>query len=151
MRLIFAGTPDFAVAALSALIAAKHEVALVLTQPDRPAGRGMRELPSPVKRWAQQHGIEVFQPVSLKSPEAQSQNRGCESERHGRRGLRFDFAASGARHAALRLHQCACVAAAALARRRAYPARDSRGRPGDRHHHHANGRGARYRADAAGR
>lgn len=72
MRLIFAGTPDFAVAALSALIAAKHGVALVLTQPDRPAGRGMRELPSPVKRLAQQHGIEVFQPVSLKFPEAQA-------------------------------------------------------------------------------
>ena len=72
MRLIFAGTPDFAVAALNALIAAKHDVALVLTQPDRPAGRGMRESPSPVKRLAQQHGIEVFQPVSLKSPDAQS-------------------------------------------------------------------------------
>jgi methionyl-tRNA formyltransferase len=72
MRLIFAGTPDFAVAALGALIDAKHEVALVLTQPDRPAGRGMRESPSPVKRLAEQHGLAVFQPPSLKTPEAQS-------------------------------------------------------------------------------
>ena len=72
MRLVFAGTPEFAVAVLAALIAAKHDVALVLTQPDRPAGRGMRETPSPVKRLAQRHGIEVFQPSSLKSTDAQN-------------------------------------------------------------------------------
>ena len=72
MRLIFAGTPEFAATALSTLIAANHEIALVLTQPDRPAGRGMRETPSPVKRLAQQHGIKVSQPLSLKTPEAQA-------------------------------------------------------------------------------
>jgi methionyl-tRNA formyltransferase len=72
MRLIFAGTPEFAVAALVALIDAKHDIALVLTQPDRPAGRGLRETPSPVKRLAQQHGIEVFQPVTLKTAQAQA-------------------------------------------------------------------------------
>ena len=72
MRLIFAGTPDFAVAALEALIAAKHTVALVLTQPDRPAGRGMRQTPSPVKRVAQQHDIDVFQPQSLKMADHQA-------------------------------------------------------------------------------
>ena len=72
MRLIFAGTPDFAAIALAALVEAKHDIALVLTQPDRPAGRGLRETPSPVKRLAQQHRIEVFQPPTLKSPEAQA-------------------------------------------------------------------------------
>ena len=72
MRLIFAGTPEFAAAALAALIDAKHEVLLVLTQPDRPAGRGMKEMPSAVKQLALKHGIEVFQPVTLKSPEAQA-------------------------------------------------------------------------------
>lgn len=72
MRIIFAGTPEFAVAVLAQLLAAKHQVLLVLTQPDRPAGRGMRETPSPVKRVAQRYGLEVFQPPSLKSPEAQS-------------------------------------------------------------------------------
>ncbi len=72
MRLIFAGTPDFAATAFAALIEAQHDIALVLTQPDRPAGRGLRESPSAVKRLAQQHGIEVFQPPSLKSLEAQA-------------------------------------------------------------------------------
>ena len=72
MRLIFAGTPEFAAAALAALIAAEHAILLVLTQPDRPAGRGMKEMPSAVKQLAQKHGIEVFQPLSLKAPEAQA-------------------------------------------------------------------------------
>ena len=72
MRLIFAGTPEFAAQALRALIAAGHEVALVLTQPDRPAGRGMSLQPSAVKQVALQHGIEVFQPLSLKEAAAQA-------------------------------------------------------------------------------
>ncbi len=72
MRLIFAGTPEFAAQALHAIIAAGHEVPLVLTQPDRPAGRGMSLQPSPVKNLAQEHGIEVFQPLTLKDAEAQA-------------------------------------------------------------------------------
>lgn len=72
MKLIFAGTPEFAAQALQAIIAAGHEVALVLTQPDRPAGRGMMLQPSPVKKLALEHGIEVFQPLTLKDAEAQA-------------------------------------------------------------------------------
>ena len=72
MRLIFAGTPEFAAQALAAIIAAGHEVALVLTQPDRPAGRGMVLQPSAVKKVALEHGIEVFQPLTLKDGEAQA-------------------------------------------------------------------------------
>lgn len=72
MKLIFAGTPEFAAQALAAIIAAGHEVALVLTQPDRPAGRGMNLQPSPVKKLAEVHGIEVFQPLTLKEAEAQA-------------------------------------------------------------------------------
>ena len=72
MRLIFAGTPEFAAEALRSLIEAGHEVALVLTQPDRPAGRGMSLQPSAVKQVALQHGIEVFQPLSLKEAAAQT-------------------------------------------------------------------------------
>ncbi len=72
MRVIFAGTPEFAAQALAAIIAAGHEVPLVLTQPDRPAGRGMALQPSPVKRLAQTHGIAVFQPQTLKDAEAQA-------------------------------------------------------------------------------
>jgi len=73
MRLIFAGTPEFAAAALAALIEAGHDVALVLTQPDRPSGRGMRLTPSPVKQLALQHGLSVLQPVALKDVEVQAQ------------------------------------------------------------------------------
>lgn len=66
MKLVFAGTPEFAATALAALHQAGHEIALVLTQPDRPAGRGMQLQASPVKQYATTHGIEVAQPVSLR-------------------------------------------------------------------------------------
>lgn len=73
MRLIFAGTPEFAAVALAALLDAGHEIALVLTQPDRPAGRGMKLAPSPVKQRALQHGLVVLQPATLKDAEIQTQ------------------------------------------------------------------------------
>lgn len=66
MRAIFAGTPEFAAVALAAIHAAGIEVPLVLTQPDRPAGRGMQMHASPVKQFALQHHIPVAQPASLK-------------------------------------------------------------------------------------
>ena len=66
MRVAFAGTPEFARTALEALHAAGYEIALVLTQPDRPAGRGLKLQPSPVKQFAQVHGIPVLQPRSLR-------------------------------------------------------------------------------------
>jgi len=72
MKLIFAGTPEFAAQALQGIVDAGHEVALVLTQPDRPAGRGMTLQPSAVKKVALEHGIEVFQPLTLKDAEAQA-------------------------------------------------------------------------------
>lgn len=72
LKIIFAGTPDFAVPALAALIKAGHHVALVLTQPDRPSGRGMKLKFSPVKALALQHQIEVFQPENLKDLNAQA-------------------------------------------------------------------------------
>lgn len=71
MRLIFAGTPEFAARALEAIVAAGHEVPLVLTQPDRPAGRGLALQPSAVKQVALAHGMEVFQPATLKDAAAQ--------------------------------------------------------------------------------
>src|SRR3546814_603259 len=72
MKLIFAGTPDFAVPALEALIQARHEVVLVLTQPDRPSGRGMKLTASPVKLTALTHHIPVFQPHTLKDADTQA-------------------------------------------------------------------------------
>ena len=66
MRVVFAGTPRFAAAALEALVHAGHDIPLVLTQPDRPAGRGMKTVFSDVKQAALGFGLEVFQPPSLK-------------------------------------------------------------------------------------
>lgn len=73
MKLIFAGTPEFAAIALEAILQAGHEVALVLTQPDRPAGRGMKLTPSPVKQTALRHGLPVSQPLTLKEAAAQAE------------------------------------------------------------------------------
>ena len=70
MKIIFAGTPHFAASALAALLK-EHQVVAVLTQPDRPAGRGMQLAASPVKQLALQHGLPVLQPVTLKTEEAQ--------------------------------------------------------------------------------
>ena len=71
MKIIFAGTPEFAVPALAALIEAGHEIVMVLTQPDRPAGRGMKLKASPVKVLATQHQLNVFQPETLKDQSVQ--------------------------------------------------------------------------------
>ena len=73
MRLAYMGTPDFAVPALRALLAAGHDVAAVYSQPPRPAGRGQREQRSPVHEFAAGHGIAVRTPVSLKTAEAQGE------------------------------------------------------------------------------
>ena len=66
MKVAFAGTPEFARVALAALHGAGHEVPLVLTQPDRPAGRGLKLQASPVKQYAQAHGLPLAQPRSLR-------------------------------------------------------------------------------------
>ena len=70
MKIIFAGTPHFAASALAALLK-EHQVVAVLTQPDRPAGRGMHLTATPVKQFALQHGLPVLQPVTLKTEEIQ--------------------------------------------------------------------------------
>lgn len=71
MRIVLAGTPDFAVPALAALVAAGHPIAAALTQPDRPAGRGLAAAASPVKQAAARLGIPLLQPATLKTPAAQ--------------------------------------------------------------------------------
>mgnify|MGYP005748385739 CR=1 FL=1 len=76
LRIAYAGTPDFAVPALKALIDSRHEVVAVYTQPDRPAGRGRKLKAGPVKTVAQAHGIPVEQPVSLREGEAQARLAG---------------------------------------------------------------------------
>ncbi|UCH49465.1 MAG: methionyl-tRNA formyltransferase [Betaproteobacteria bacterium] len=76
MRLVFAGTPSFAATALDALIESEHQVALVLTRPDAAAGRGLKTVPSEVKRRAVAHELPVFQPVTLRDPAVVEHVRG---------------------------------------------------------------------------
>ncbi|AFJ45449.1 methionyl-tRNA formyltransferase [Shimwellia blattae] len=71
LRIIFAGTPDFAARHLDALLSSHHQVVGVFTQPDRPAGRGKKLMPSPVKVLAEEKQLPVFQPVSLRPEENQ--------------------------------------------------------------------------------
>ncbi len=73
MRIVFMGTPDFAVPSLGHLILNGHEIAAVYTQPDKPAGRGRSVTVSPVKKAALAHNLTVVQPVSLKQPDAIAQ------------------------------------------------------------------------------
>ena len=80
MKLIFAGTPEFAAFALDALIAAGHNIGLVLTQPDRPAGRGLRTRASPVKTLALEQRLPLLQPISLNAVEVQAQLRDINAE-----------------------------------------------------------------------
>ncbi|WP_084205769.1 methionyl-tRNA formyltransferase [Thiomicrorhabdus chilensis] len=72
MKVIFAGTPEFSVAPLQALLDSNHDVIAIYTQPDRPAGRGRKLTASPVKQLALQHDIPVYQPNSLRDAEAQT-------------------------------------------------------------------------------
>jgi len=73
LKIIFAGTPVFAAQALKALLDKQFEIVAVLTQPDRPSGRGMQLKPSPVKQLALEHGLVVLQPQSLKEADIQNQ------------------------------------------------------------------------------
>jgi methionyl-tRNA formyltransferase len=90
MKVIFAGTPEFAAVALQALHEAGFEIPLVLTQPDRPAGRGMQLQPSAVKQYAVKHGIEVLQPLSLRM-DAKDPQRAAEAKAAHERLLATDY------------------------------------------------------------
>jgi len=80
LRIVFAGTPEFAVPPLEALHAAGHDVVAVYTQPDRPAGRGQALTASPVKRRALEFGLTIEQPATLKTPDAVARLRGFDAD-----------------------------------------------------------------------
>ena len=151
MRIVFAGTPDFAVPALDAVVAAGHQVAAALTQPDRPSGRGLAAAASPVKQAAARLGIPVLQPATLKTPEAQAEIRTLAPDALvvAAYGLILpqavlDLPRLGAIniHASLlpRWRGAAPIHRALLA-----------GRPGNGHLDHAHGGRARHRAGAPAR
>jgi methionyl-tRNA formyltransferase len=80
MKIIFAGTPDFAAVSLNALIEKNHDICAVYTQPDRPAGRGRKLQPSPVKAAALKQGIPIFQPLNFKDKTAIEQLEGLKPD-----------------------------------------------------------------------
>ena len=80
LRVIFAGTPDFAAASLQALLESRHQVVGVYTQPDRAAGRGRKLTASPVKQLAESHDLPVHQPASLRTPEARAELASLEAD-----------------------------------------------------------------------
>ncbi|CAE6880286.1 10-formyltetrahydrofolate:L-methionyl-tRNA(fMet) N-formyltransferase [Pseudomonas marincola] len=73
LRIVFAGTPEFAAEHLKALLGTSHRIVAVYTQPDRPAGRGQKLMPSPVKQLALEHDIPVYQPQTLRDADAQAE------------------------------------------------------------------------------
>lgn len=73
LNIVFAGTPEFGLPALKALYDSRHHLQAIYTQPDRPGGRGQHLQPSPIKQWAIEHGIPVFQPEHFKTPQALEQ------------------------------------------------------------------------------
>ncbi len=79
-RMLFAGTPEFSVAPLQALLDAGYNIVGVYTQPDRPAGRGRKLMPSPVKQLAVENGIPVYQPVNFKSEESLAELEGLQAD-----------------------------------------------------------------------
>lgn len=80
LKVIFAGTPEFAVPALDALLQSQHQICAVYTQPDRPAGRGQKLTASPIKQLAMQHDIPVYQPQALRDKDAQQQLRNLQAD-----------------------------------------------------------------------
>lgn len=148
MKIIFAGTPAFGATALEALIAAGHEIALVLTQPDRPAGRGMKTVASPVKLLAMTHGISLLQPLTLKSEAFHTQLMEYDADV-------MIVAAYGlilpATVLNLPRHGCLNIHASLLPRWRGAAPIQRAILAGDRnrYYHHANGHRPRYRCNVA--
>jgi methionyl-tRNA formyltransferase len=156
LRIIFAGTPEFARVALERLLASGFDIALVLTQPDRPSGRGLKLQASPVKQFAQAHGLAVVQPRSLRLDGKYPDDAAAAREAILAAGAdAMVVAAYG-----LILPQwvldaptrgCFNIHASLLPRWRGaapIPPRHRSGRHRDRHHHHADGRRARHRRHA---
>ncbi len=109
MKIIFMGTPDFAVGTLRSLAEAGHEITLVVSQPDKPKGRGHAMVPTPVKVVAEELGIPVFQPVKireatdvLEKTEADVMCGGC---------FWTDDSSVHSSYEKIRVYQCACLSA----------------------------------------
>ena len=151
LRLIFMGTPDFAVPTLLELVAHGHEIAAVYTRAAKPAGRGMKLQPTPVEQEARRLGIAVLTPKTLKTPEALEEFRAHQADAAVvvAYGMILPQAILGCAKA--RLLQSARLAVAALARRRADQPRHHGRRRRNRRDGDEDGRGPRYRRRRDGR
>ena len=128
LRIVFAGTPQFALPALRALLASRHPVVGVLTQPDRPAGRGRELRASPIKLLALEHGLPVAQPATLKTAEGRATLHGWSPDLMVVVAYGLILPAP-----VLMLPRMGCL----NIHGRAHPARGAGGRRGNRHQHHA--------------
>ncbi len=150
LRVVFMGTPEFAVPTLAAIAAAGHQVAAVYTQPPRPAGRGMQERKSAIHQFADAAGIRVLTPRTLKADNQQQAFAGLKADVAVVVAYGLILPETGSRCAAPGLPEPARVGPAALARRGPDPARHHRRRHRDGGDCDAHGRGAGYRAGLPG-
>ena len=121
MKVIFMGTPDFAVGTLEAIVAAGHEVVLAVTQPDKPKGRGKSMQYPPVKEAAIAYGIEVYQPERVRRLEC------------------IDTSKRNFRDAKIWLYQCPCIPASKIPWGCTNPVGSNQWREGFRRNHYAYG------------
>ena len=111
MKIIYMGTPDFAVAPLAALAENGYEVEAVITQPDKPKGRGKTMMPTPVKEEALKHGIPVLQPVKVRDPEFVEELKNLAPDIINCCGIRADHSKEHPGYAEIRMYQYPCVSA----------------------------------------
>jgi hypothetical protein len=119
LRIVFMGTPEFAVASLHALVSAGYSIVGVITAPDKPGGRGMKLQESAVKKYATEKGLYILQPEKLKNP-AFLESPEITTGRCAGGGSLSYAARSGMEHAAFRNHQCSRLFVTAIPRRSTY-------------------------------
>ena len=121
MRIVFMGTPDFSVPALKALVEAGHQVIAVVTQPDKPKGRGKEVQMTPVKIQAMEYGIPVYQPAKVREASFVEVLKGLEADVYVVISLWPDSSKGSAGASEVRLHQHPRVPAPEVPGRCAYP------------------------------
>ena len=139
MRLVFMGTPDFAAASLEALLRSDDSVVGIVTQPDRPKGRGQILTPSPVKLLAQREQIPLLQPLKMKDPEFLQRSGWVEAGPDCGRGVRAHLASGDPLASPTRLYQCAWLPSSKISRRCSDPVGHHQRRNRNRNYDHAHG------------
>ena len=148
MRLIFMGTAPFACPTLRPLLASPHQIVAVVTQPDRPRGRGQQAAASAVKVLALEHHLTILQPASLRPAAVVRGTGSVAARRYCGRSVWQPAPASGARAAAVWLYQSPCLFAPQIPRGGPGALGPHPWRNGDGLHDHADGRASRHRAHA---